>query len=199
MSLFTGKGRVHQYEQVRDISHLETLTMRSLTLTGAAMLAAALVTGCGAESGPTAANVPALTADATNTADHSSSITPLDEIFVSPCNGETIHLTGTLRAEDTFVGTPEYFLHHELQVVVSETGTGLITGATYTSHDVNHESFNSPTLEAPDLTFTYNETFYFISTTPGLSFRGQFAFHFVALPSGDFKVTRDFGSLQCRV
>ena len=29
MSLFTGKGRVHQYEQVHDISHPETLTMRS--------------------------------------------------------------------------------------------------------------------------------------------------------------------------
>jgi hypothetical protein len=46
MSLFTGKGRVHQYEQLRDLSHLENLIMRSLTLTGAAMLATALMTGC---------------------------------------------------------------------------------------------------------------------------------------------------------
>ncbi len=172
--------------------------MRPLTLTGAAMLAAALMTGCGDESGPTAENQPALTADATTTATHTSSITPLDEIFVSPCNGEGIHVTGTLRAEDNFVGTSDYFLHHELQVVVSETGTGLTTGASYRSHDVNHESFNSPTLEAPNLTFTFHETFYFISTTPGLSFRGQFFEHFVALPSGDFKITRDVGSLECR-
>jgi hypothetical protein len=198
MALFARGWRVYRYEQLRDTSHLENLTMQSLTLTGAAMLAAALLTGCGAESGPTAENVPPLTADATLTADHSSSIIPLDEIFVSPCNGETIHLTGTLRAEDTFVGTSDGFLHHELQVVVSETGTGLTTGATYRSHDVNHEGFNSPTPEAPNLTFTYNETFYFISTTPALSFRGQFAFHFVALPSGDFKITRDFGSLACQ-
>ena len=171
--------------------------MRILTL-ASATLAAALTIGCGAEAGPTAENSPAVTASATNTADHFSSVTPLDEIFISPCNGETIHLTGTLFAEDNFVGTSDYFLHHELQVVVSETGTGLTTGASYRSHDVNHESFNSPTPEALDLTFTFHETFYFISTTPGLSFRGQFFFHLVVLPHSGFKITRDIGSLECR-
>jgi hypothetical protein len=44
--------------------------MRSLTLTGAAILTAALLTGCGAESGPTAENVPGLAADAADAADH---------------------------------------------------------------------------------------------------------------------------------
>jgi len=123
-----------------------------------------------------------LEAVTSKTAEHFSSITPLDEIFFdSPCNGEDIHMTGTLSAEDTFVGEVGGFLHHELQVVVSETGTGLTTGATYSSHDVNHESFNSPTGPALNFTFTYGETYYFISPTPGLSFKGQFAFHFVAL------------------
>ena len=175
--------------------------MRSLTWTIAPMLAAALVTGCGPESGPTAENAPALTSQAAKITDHVSSITPLDEIFFnSPCNGEDIHMIGTLSAEDNFVGTDEgFFLHHELQVVVSETGTGLATGATYRSHDVNHEGFNSPTGPAPNFIFTYNETYYFISPTPGLSFRGQFFFNFVSLPSGDFKVTRDVGSLECGV
>lgn len=176
--------------------------MQSLTLPGAAIVAAALLIGCGADSGPTAEDEATLVARASApyTASHSSSVTPLDEIFFdSPCNGEDIHMVGTLSAEDTFIGTADYFLHHELQVVVSETGTGLTTGATYRSHDVNHESFDSPTLEAPNLTFTYGETYYFISPTPGLSFRGQFAFHFVALPSGDFKVTRDVGSLKCGI
>ena len=76
MSLFTGKGRVHQYEQVHDLSNLETLAMRSLTLTGAAMLAAGLLTGCGSDSDPTAVNLPARTADATdpNTADHFTTV-----------------------------------------------------------------------------------------------------------------------------
>jgi hypothetical protein len=172
--------------------------MRALALIGTAILASAFGTGCSPESGPTAENGSTLEAVTSKTAQHFSSNTPLDEIFFdSPCNGEDIHMTGTLSAEDTFYGTTDYFLHHELQVVVSETGTGLTTGATYSSHDVNHESFNSPTLEAPNLTFTYGETYYFISPTRGLSFRGQFAFHFVALPSGEFKVTRDVGSLEC--
>ena len=58
MSLFTGKGRVHQYEQVHDPSHLETLTMRSLTLTGAAMLTAALLTACAGDDAPSAPTTP---------------------------------------------------------------------------------------------------------------------------------------------
>jgi hypothetical protein len=37
---------------LRDISHLESLTMRSLTLTGAAMLAAALLTACDRATDP---------------------------------------------------------------------------------------------------------------------------------------------------
>ena len=174
--------------------------MQSLTLPAAAIFAAVLLASCGTESVPTAQDVPEiqLDANAPYATDHFSSTILLDETFVSPCNGETIHLTGTLRAEDTFVGTPDYFLHHELQVVVSETGTGLTTGASYTSHDVNHESFNSPSLPAPNFTFTYRENYFFNSTTPGLSFSGRFFVHFLALPSGEFVVTRDSGSLQCR-
>jgi hypothetical protein len=40
--------------------------MRSLTLTGAAMLMATLLTGCSAEAGPTAENASGLLADATS-------------------------------------------------------------------------------------------------------------------------------------
>jgi hypothetical protein len=40
--------------------------MRSLKLTGAAMLMATLLTGCGAEAGPTAENASGLLADATS-------------------------------------------------------------------------------------------------------------------------------------
>jgi hypothetical protein len=71
---------VHQYEQVWDISHLETLTMRSLTLTGAAMLAAVLLTGCSSDSDPTAANTAGPLADATSsqTVDHFSIHEPFE-------------------------------------------------------------------------------------------------------------------------
>jgi|tagenome__1003787_1003787.scaffolds.fasta_scaffold20158324_2 hypothetical protein len=173
--------------------------MRLLTWRIAAVLAAVLVTGCGSESGLTAENAPALTAQAGKITDHVSSITPLDEIFFnSPCNGEDIHMIGTLSAEDNFVGTDEGVLHHELQVVVSERGIGLTTGATYRSHDANHESFNSPTGPSLKVTFSTNESYYFISPTPGLSFRAHFFLTFVTLPNGDIKVSREIGSLECR-
>ena len=174
--------------------------MRSLTWAIAPMLAAALVTGCGPESGPTAENAPALTSQAAKITDHVSSITPLDEIFFnSPCNGEDIHMIGTLSVEDNFVGTDEFFPHHELQVVVSETGTGLATGATYRSHDVNHEGFNSPTVWRPTSSSPTMRHTTSSARLRGCPSRGQSFFNFVSLPSGDFKVTRDVGSLECRV
>lgn len=41
-----------------DLFYLENLTMRSLTLSGAAMLAAALLTGCAGDDAPTAPPTP---------------------------------------------------------------------------------------------------------------------------------------------
>jgi hypothetical protein len=190
MSLFTGKGRVLQYEQVHNISHLETLTMRSLTLTGAAVLAAALLTGCGSDSDPTAASTAGPLADAmsSHTVDHFSINEPFPgaDVFVNPCNGETIQFTGTLVGQVTTMLT-----HFELHTVISATGTGLTTGAAYTFYVNAHESFNSPTPEALNFTYRFLERDKATSTTPGLSFAGHSYFNFVAFPDGTFKITRD--------
>ena len=190
MSLFTGKGRVHQYEQVHDISHLENLTMRSLTLTGAAVLAAALLTGCGSDSDPTAANTAGPLADATSshTVDHFSITEPFPgaDVFVNPCNGETIQFTGTLVGQVTTMLT-----HFELHVVISATGTGLTTGAAYTFYVNRHEAFNSPTPDALNFTYRFLERDKATSTTPGLSFAGHSYFNVAVFPDGTFKITRD--------
>jgi hypothetical protein len=172
--------------------------MHTLTLTRPAILGAALLAGCGAEAGPTAPNTPGPAAER-RVSNRVSFTTPLDETFVSPCNGETIHLTGTLSAQSTLIAaeTASDTLHYELQVVVSETGTGLTTGAAYRSHDVNHEGFSAPSNDEFYSHFTEGEKFYFITRTPGLSFRGQFFVHFVNPASGDYKFTRDVGSLAC--
>jgi hypothetical protein len=204
MSLFAGKGRVHQYEQVHDLSHLETLTMRSLTLTGAAILTAALLTGCGAEAGPTAENVPGLTADATdhNVADHFKSVVTGTFDVESPCNGELIILSGEERNQLTLVGPREaldagFWLHMELQQQVLATGTGSETGATYTLKDMLHENFETPNEPAPHLTFSSHGTSHVTSDLPGLSFDIHSVFH-VVIPSGkDFKVTREVTSVTC--
>jgi len=190
MSPFTGKGRVHQYEQVHDLSHLENLTMRSLTLTGAAVLAAALLTGCGSDSDPTVANTAGPLADATNsqTVDHFSINEPATDVLDNPCNGETVQFTGTLVGQVTRMDPPT---HYEAHFILSETGTGLTTGAAYTFYVDRHESFNSPTPEALNYTYRFLERNVATSTTPGLSFAGYNYFNVVGLPDGTFKITRE--------
>ena len=193
MSLLAAKGRVYQYEQLRDISHLETLTMRSLILSGAAMLMATMLAGCGAES-PTAENAPGLSAAVT--ADHSRQEFALDETYVNPCNGETVHLTGTLVGLTNIVDNGQ---HQEYHAVISETGTGLTTGASYTSHSTFHEEFNSPTPEAVNFTFSTRDAVHINSSTPGLSFTLLNTFHFVQAANGVFnKLTKDVESATCR-
>ncbi len=205
MSLFTGKGRGHQYEQVHDLSHLETLTMRSLTLTGAAMLAAALLTGCGAESGPTAENVPGLTANATdpNAADHFKYVVPVNWEIENPCNGELIIFSGEGIVQLTAVDTRQnldagLWQHRELQASSRANGTGAETGASYVINDLYHERFNSPNPPAPHATFSYVGTQHVTSDLPGLSYDARFLFYFVALPTGGYKVTQEVGDVKCK-
>lgn len=188
----------------RGPSHLENLTMRSMTLTGAAMLAAVLLTGCGAEAGPTAETVSGLTADATdhNVADHFKSVVPGTFEVESPCNGELIILSGEEIDQLTLVGPREAldagsWQHMEFQQQVRATGTGSETGATYTLKDMLHENFESPNEPAPHVTFSSHGTSHVTSDLPGLSFDIHSVFHFV-VPSGkDFKVTREVTSVTC--
>ena len=181
---------------LRDLSHLEHLMMRSLTLT-AAMLATALLAGCGDESGPPPETARGLTADR-HTAEQSSTTGTFEDDIVNPCNGETVHINGIGVLQTNVVDVGGAVLHFEIHVVNDITGTGLSTGASYRSHDVSQEGFNSPTPEAFNVIYTYRGESYMKSTTPGLSFSGRSLFHYVALPSGEFKITRELESVECR-
>jgi hypothetical protein len=199
MSRFGRKGRGSRYKQLRDAPHLENTTMRSLTvtLTGAAM-AAALLTGCGTESGPTevgpTAPAPGLAAD--NTPIHTSFTDQLEEVVINPCNGETILLTGSAHGEANTVGGG---LHVETHYVFQETGIGQTTGARYILRDVFHEGFNSPSGPAVNFTFTFRETYHFNSSEPGQSFTGVAAVHYVQPATGDGRFTKDvFVDFACR-
>jgi hypothetical protein len=164
--------------------------MRSLTLTGAAMLAVVLLTGCGSDSDPTAANTAVPPADATSSqrVEHFTINEPFpgEDVFANPCNGETIQFTGTLVGQVTSMDT-----HFEVHIIIRATGTGLTTGAAYTFYVNQHESFNSPNPEALNFTYRFLERDVATSTTPGLSFAGYNYFNFVALPDGTFRITRD--------
>jgi hypothetical protein len=170
--------------------------MRSLTLTGAAMLAAAMMTGCGTGSSPTEADTGSLTADGltATSAVHESQIFALDETYVNPCNGETVHLTGTLVGHSNIVDA----LHLEFHATIAETGTGLTTGTSYTSHSTFNEVFNSPTGTALDYSYSFRDAVHVISSPTGLSFTLKHTFHVIGLPSGEFTVTKDVESATCQ-
>ena len=178
--------------------------MRSLTLTGAAMLMATLLTGCGAEAGPTAENASGLLADATspNTADHFKTVEAVTFEGQNPCNGELITFTGTAAIQITLVDTREhldagFWNHMEFQQHVTASGTGSESGATYTINDISHEGFESPNPLAPHFTFTEHATTRVTSDIAGLSFIVHFVFHGV-VPSGqDFKLTVGLDQLTC--
>lgn len=179
-----------------DISHLENLTMRSLTLTGVAILAAALITGCEAESSPTDENAAGLIADAVaqNTPTHSKVVEPFTEPLASPCNGEVIVFSGEAITKMNDVGG----LHSELQGSASGAGTGPESGATYAYHLVFHENFNTPSPTALQANHFANANARVSSSLRGLSFTAHFVFHAVALPGGEFKVTRNLDRVECK-
>jgi hypothetical protein len=166
-----------------------------MILAGTAILMGTLLTGCGAESGPTAVNGPGPMADVTGpkTVDHSVFTDQIEETVVNPCNGETIQFTGTAVGQSNIVSVPGGPLHREIHAVISETGIGLRTGVSYTLHGTYHEVQQSPTGTALSFTFGLQDRGHVKSATPRLSFTWLYAIHFVGLPSGEVKVTKDIG------
>jgi hypothetical protein len=60
-------------------------------------------------------------------------------------------------------------------------------------YDAYHEGFNAPHI------YLVRGSFRATSNLPNLSFHGDLGFHFVALPSGEFKATRDVPlNVDCR-
>jgi len=178
--------------------------MRSLTSAGVAMLTAAFLTGCGAESSPTTESLSGNTASVIdhNTADHFKTTDPVTFEVENPCNGESITFSGIATSEITLVDTRENLdagssLHYELQQRTTATGTGSVSGATYTIRDIFHEGFESPNIPAPHFTLSARATTRVSSDMAGLSFLGHWVFQGVA-PSGEsFKVTASLDRLTC--
>jgi hypothetical protein len=178
--------------------------MRALTFTGIAILTAAFLTGCGAESSLTDESSPSLAANAGdhNTADHFKAVEAVSFEIDSPCNDEHITFTGTAESQITLVDTREHLddgnaVHTEFQQHTSATGTGSLTGANYTIDDIYHESFQSPSPPAPQLTLGANGMTRVSSDIAGLSFRGHFVFKAVIPPGQDFKVTTALEAVTC--
>jgi hypothetical protein len=205
LSKHIGRGPSQQAAASRGLVHqLRETNMRTNRSALGALFAAVTIAACdGAD--PSAPEIQARVEDAGHSETvHVASTVALDETFESPCNGEIIHLTGTLREQANYVGAPPvdpdqgFFVHGEHLGVVDESGTGLTTGLTYTFRDSFHELFNSPSQPAANFVFTYNETGRLTTDAPGLSITMHFLVHGLGLPTGEFKVTREIERLECR-
>lgn len=166
--------------------------MRSPTLAVTALLMGTLLTGCGTESGPNTESAATFATGGTDrTTNHVWESGPVEETVINPCNGETIHFTGSGVGQGNFVDVAGNNLHREFHAVVTETGTGETTGATYTLRANYHEAFNSPTGPAPNFTFGIQDRGHVDSSIPELSFTWLYTIHFLVTASGEFKITRD--------
>lgn len=167
---------------------MHTPTLQTLVTPVATMLAA-LLTACGSEAGPTAENAPVLPV-ASHVAEHSTSTVPEDALALNPCNGETVHFTGTITQQTTVVSVDGGALHIELTERLSATGIGLTSGVAYRVTAGDGMTFNSPSGDALNATLTGRDRFHFQAETPGLSFTGASFIHVLALPNGELKITR---------
>jgi hypothetical protein len=169
--------------------------MQSLKLTGAAILGFALMSGCEAGSDLTAENPPELTADAAEVYNSGKVVESFTELGVNPCNGEEILFSGVAIYRIVEVDGGE---HSIFQTSSYATGTGSVSGATYTAHLISHETFNTPSADAPQLEFFANANVRIISSVPELSFTAHFVSHGLVLPSGEFKLTRNVDRVECK-
>ena len=176
---------------------MRTPTLRTLTSPEAVVLAA-LLTACGPGSGTTGPDAPDFSSHR-RLPQHSTSTIPLDDSFVSPCDGETVHFTGTISEQITIVPSDLVGgLHFELTDLYSATGTGQTSGLSYRVHGTSQTSFDSPNFEALNATFSDRAYIDFTTNAAGRSFRLTVQLHLVDLPSGEEKVTRDVDTLECR-
>jgi hypothetical protein len=138
-----------------------------------------------------------------NAADHLKIDEPVAFQVPNPCNGELIDFTGQETGQINAVDTREnldngnsvHFEHHGHVVAV---GTGQESGTTYDINDVFHESFNSPSPPAPQVTISFRETLHVTSSVPGMGFSVHVLFHLVKQPSADdVTITKDIESTTC--
>jgi hypothetical protein len=170
---------------------------RSFLLTSTA-LAGALALGCTDQPTPTGPpGDPALSPPALErqTVEHFTFREPFEEDVISPCTGEVVHFTGELFEQLTRLAEG---IHFEDQTLLSGTGTGTVTGTTYSVRRAFHASFNSPSVEAANFTLTVETTVRGITAGPDENFIIHFRLHITVLPSGEVATEVEVESAECR-
>jgi hypothetical protein len=128
---------------------------------------------------------------------------PWEEDITNPCTGAVIHFVGEIKEQSTAVGPQElldqgFNIHFEDQTLLTGTGTDPVSGATYFIRRQVHFSFNSPTIEAVNLTQSFRTTVQAVTRGPGDNFLLHLRFHLTVLPSGEVATVFEVESAECR-
>jgi hypothetical protein len=180
-----------------------SLSLKGAFITALLTTACAALNACAGDDDVTAPTGPAFAEGAGhNSVVHIRETQAISFEFENPCNGEVIVFTGTENLHGTLVGpdpesgsTPHNHFHSQVEA----TGTGPVSGATYSIHDIFSQSFQSPSGPAPQFTASLHEKFKATSSDPGLSFRFKLLVHVVLNPSlNEFKLTKELEEATCR-
>jgi hypothetical protein len=158
------------------------------------LVAVALLTGCDAATEP-------VNNDRNLLKQHEGEVVrqPISDVIENPCNGEQVTLSGeelhvfngvdpTLQGD--FTNFEDFF---------KASGTGLgETGTQYVFSAADHFIFESPSPPAPQVTFTAESRFIFISKAGDANFVEYATFHITVTPDGPPRITTDFDNAECR-
>ncbi len=139
-----------------------------------------------------------------NAAEHIKQVNPVSFEIENPCNGEVIVVSGTEVLQATYVDKPEnlengFSVHNHFRSQVDATGTGPLSGATYSIHDVIMQNFESPSPPAPQFTSSFHETAEVTSSDPALDFAFTALVHVLLNPgTAEFTVTKDRQEATCQ-
>ena len=176
--------------------------MRIRPLAAGAVLAA-MLGACAERDATTAPAVPTFRVEDAghNVTQHFRGSAAIEFEFQNPCNGESITFAGVTDSSLAVVGpmleegiAP---VHVKFHALTRATGTGQLSGGGYALHDVFHTNFESPSPPATQVNFSAHGRTRVTSNISGLGFTLRGGFHFVGLPKGGFKITRDFDEATC--
>jgi hypothetical protein len=164
----------------------------------ACLILTALLAGCDSPTQPASVGLTSSAPDLLKQHEGEVVRQPLSFVIDNPCNGELVTLTGeelhvfngvdpTL--EGNFTNFTDFFK-------LSATGVGE-SGTEYVIHFAEHFTFDSPTPEAPQVSFTFRGADVLVSKGAGANFIAHFTFHFTATPNG-FEVETTLDKAECR-
>jgi hypothetical protein len=178
------------------IFDMENLTMRFLAVTVATAVVGLLLSDCDRASGPTSETGDGImpTTGSYRAESHTKFTESFTEELVNPCNNEVVSFSGETINQVNNVDD----LHSEILIRASGIGIGQESGASYAYTLVSSFSFNTPDGAAPQFTVAEDANARMISSVPALTFTAHFQFRGHALPSGEFKVSRDVNRVECK-